>query len=241
MLEATPRTIFQLSSWQPHSQTGLMLWCLPSWLPQNGQATPTTELYLTLCFVHCFFKYHCPCRRPQHSSRIGELDPQARFSPSSFADFLSYTLITFPPQEHHVPYLDILKIMHLYETLINWCNKSKLAMIGSLIKNRNKLQYILSRLSQLNCSRWNITQHSFEDSTPLGVKPFTNIIATLDPEVDRRLVLAAHYDSKLIKNFLGATDSALSVALLLDLALTLDQKLRDRQVRSNDCMLGVNV
>ena len=77
-----------------------------------------------------------------------------------------------------------------------------------------------------------MTEHSFEDSTPLGTKPFTNIIATLDPHVDRRLVLAAHYDSKYIKNqvFLGATDSALSVALLLDLALTLDQKLKDRQV-----------
>ena len=103
------------------------------------------------------------------------------------------------------------------------------------------LQYIVSRLNQLNCSRWNITQHSFEDSTPFGVKPFTNIIATLDPEVDRRLVLAAHYDSKMIKNFLGATDSALSVALLLDLALTLDQKLSDRQVRSNECMPCVNI
>ena len=95
-------------------------------------------------------------------------------------------------------------------------------------------QYIVSRLGQLDCSRWNVTQHSFNDSTPYGMKTFTNIIATLDPEVDRRLVLAAHYDSKLIKNFLGATDSALSVALLLDLALTLDQKLRDRQVSYND-------
>ena len=77
-----------------------------------------------------------------------------------------------------------------------------------------------------------MTEHSFEDSTPIGRKPFTNIIATLDPHVDRRLVLAAHYDSKYFKNqvFLGATDSALSVALLLDLALTLDQKLKDRQV-----------
>lgn len=99
------------------------------------------------------------------------------------------------------------------------------------------LQYILSRLDQLNCTRWNITQHSFEDSTPFGTKPFTNIIATLDPEVDRRLVLAAHYDSKFINGFLGATDSALSVALLLDLALTLDQKLCDRQVRTNHTVI----
>lgn len=103
-------------------------------------------------------------------------------------------------------------------------------------------QYILSRLNQLDCSRWNITEHHFEDSTPLGVKPFTNIIATLDPQVDRRLVLAAHYDSKYFPNkvFLGATDSALSVALLLDLALTLDQKLRDRQVRVSYSEMGVS-
>lgn len=90
----------------------------------------------------------------------------------------------------------------------------------------------MSRLSQLNCSRWNITEHSFDDDTPLGRKPFTNIIATLDPHVSKRLVLAAHYDSKLLpkKQFLAATDSALPVALLLDLALTLDEKLQERDV-----------
>ena len=105
-----------------------------------------------------------------------------------------------------------------------------------MIAGYDTLQYIVSRLQQLNCLRWNVTLHSFEDSTPLGVKPFTNLIATLDPHVDKRLVLAAHYDSKLIppqdgKEFLGATDSALPVALLLDLALTLDEKLQNREVR----------
>lgn len=64
----------------------------------------------------------------------------------------------------------------------------------------------------------------------VGKKPFTNIIATLDPDVDKRLVIAAHYDSKLITGFLGATDSALSVALMLDLALSLDEKLAEREV-----------
>ena len=44
-------------------------------------------------------------------------------------------------------------------------------------------------------------------------------------------MLAAHYDSKKTPTgFLGATDSALPVALLLDMALTLDEKLQDRQV-----------
>lgn len=93
-------------------------------------------------------------------------------------------------------------------------------------------QYILSRLSQLDCSRWNVTEHSFEQDTVLGRKPFTNIIATLDPHVDKRLALVAHYDSKILSEgtFLGATDSALPVALLLDMALALDSKLKDRQV-----------
>ena len=44
-------------------------------------------------------------------------------------------------------------------------------------------------------------------------------------------MLAAHYDSKVTPTgFLGATDSALPVALLLDMALTLDEKLQNREV-----------
>ena len=105
------------------------------------------------------------------------------------------------------------------------------------------LQYIISRLNQLSCTRWNITLDSFSDHTPLGVKPFTNIVATLDPAVDRRLVIAAHYDSKLLtpvrgKQFLGATDSALPVALLLDLIISLDDKLQKRGVRRSRDMCG---
>lgn len=84
----------------------------------------------------------------------------------------------------------------------------------------------------MDCSRWNVTQHSFEQDTIIGRKSFTNIIATLDPEVDRRLVLVAHYDSKILegREFLGATDSALPVALLIDIALALDSKLVERHV-----------
>ena len=52
-------------------------------------------------------------------------------------------------------------------------------------------------------------------------------------QVDKRLVLAAHYDSKRTpRGFLGATDSALPVALLLDMALTLDEKLQNRGVHT---------
>lgn len=81
-----------------------------------------------------------------------------------------------------------------------------------------------------------MTLDSFSAYTPLGKKSFTNIVATLDPHIDRRLVLSAHYDSKIIggstTKFLGATDSALPCALLLDMAHSLNTKLQARKVRN---------
>uniref|UniRef100_A0A1I8B2L2 glutaminyl-peptide cyclotransferase n=1 Tax=Meloidogyne hapla TaxID=6305 RepID=A0A1I8B2L2_MELHA len=69
--------------------------------------------------------------------------------------------------------------------------------------------------------------------TPFGQKTFNNLIATLNPQVHRRLVLSCHYDSKILpgKVFIGATDSALPCALLLDIAKTLQKMIafRDNQ------------
>ncbi|KAL3084713.1 hypothetical protein niasHT_031598 [Heterodera trifolii] len=71
---------------------------------------------------------------------------------------------------------------------------------------------------------------SFMAHTPMGVKRFHNLVATFDPLIHRRLVLACHYDSKIIpgKVFIGATDSALPCALLLDIAKTLGPLLASR-------------
>ena len=71
---------------------------------------------------------------------------------------------------------------------------------------------------------------------------FTNIVATLDPTASRRLVLACHYDSKKLPRFIGATDSAVPCAMLLDIAINLQAKLntlkqnvreRERRIRKN--------
>ena len=43
----------------------------------------------------------------------------------------------------------------------------------------------------------------------------------------RRLVLACHHDSKKMPNFIGATDSAVPCAILLDLAIGLQKQLSD--------------
>ncbi|KAG9287016.1 hypothetical protein G9A89_022980 [Geosiphon pyriformis] len=90
-------------------------------------------------------------------------------------------------------------------------------------------RFIITHFEKLG---WHVEQDNFTDTTPLGKKPFSNIIVTKDITASKRLVLAAHYDSKYFEppnhNFVGATDSAFSCALLLDLAFNLDKLLNRR-------------
>ncbi|GJN88459.1 hypothetical protein Rhopal_001425-T1 [Rhodotorula paludigena] len=76
----------------------------------------------------------------------------------------------------------------------------------------------------------------FEDDTPIGRKPFKNLVFTHDPSAPRRLVLAAHIDSKYFPThpedqFIGATDSAAPCAMLLDVATALTPWLDARKAR----------
>lgn len=95
-------------------------------------------------------------------------------------------------------------------------------------------QHISSTLSSLSAD-WAVDLDSFHSQTPRGQVKFTNIIATLDPSAPRRLLLACHYDSKALlpdpvapeRVFLGASDSAVPCAIILELASSLDIKLRD--------------
>jgi glutaminyl-peptide cyclotransferase len=62
------------------------------------------------------------------------------------------------------------------------------------------------------------------------MKDFTNVIATLDPEAPRRMVIACHYDSLLKpEGFLGATDSAVPCAQMLNMAHTMSRELKDQK------------
>uniref|UniRef100_A0A5S6Q069 Glutaminyl-peptide cyclotransferase n=1 Tax=Trichuris muris TaxID=70415 RepID=A0A5S6Q069_TRIMR len=74
----------------------------------------------------------------------------------------------------------------------------------------------------------------FTVTTPVGMKTFTNIIATLNPTAPRRLTLACHYDSKDFRpqfDFVGATDSAVPCALLLDVADSIQQFVCNRSAK----------
>jgi glutaminyl-peptide cyclotransferase len=63
--------------------------------------------------------------------------------------------------------------------------------------------YIVAEMEKL---KWNVELDVFTDKTPnMGELTFSNIIATLNPNAERFLVLACHYDSKYFADsvFLG--------------------------------------
>lgn len=94
-------------------------------------------------------------------------------------------------------------------------------------------QHILSQLRSLSAG-WTLEENDFVSSTPKGDVTFTNLLAVLDPSAPRRLLLACHHDSKIIpadpKNskrvFVGASDSAVPCAMILELASALDKQLK---------------
>lgn len=101
-------------------------------------------------------------------------------------------------------------------------------------------QFLEDELRALGAG-WQVEVDAFSSPTPLGPVAFANVVATLSPEAPRRLTLACHLDSKLFPPgappFLGATDSAVPCALLLELVRALDPQLgrsKDQVVRTRN-------
>lgn len=87
-------------------------------------------------------------------------------------------------------------------------------------------EYIVDYMHNLG---WSVEQNQFYDDTPLGSTKFTNIIADVNPNAKRYLTLACHYDSKLMENFVGATDSAVPCAIMMNIASVLKKYLQTVQ------------
>lgn len=90
-------------------------------------------------------------------------------------------------------------------------------------------QHIMQRIQRLQAD-WVLEVDTFLSRTPYGYRSFSNIISTLNPTAKRHLVLACHYDSKYFPHwdnrvFVGATDSAVPCAMILELARALDKQL----------------
>uniref|UniRef100_A0A673JIA7 Glutaminyl-peptide cyclotransferase n=1 Tax=Sinocyclocheilus rhinocerous TaxID=307959 RepID=A0A673JIA7_9TELE len=103
-------------------------------------------------------------------------------------------------------------------------------------------QHIKSTLGSMKAG-WEVTEDAFYAHTPYGHLPFTNIIATLNPEAKRQLVLACHFDSKYYppqwdgREFLGATDSAVPCSMILELARAQDDELKTLKDSGSDVSL----
>ncbi|XP_019642812.1 PREDICTED: glutaminyl-peptide cyclotransferase-like isoform X3 [Branchiostoma belcheri] len=97
-------------------------------------------------------------------------------------------------------------------------------------------QHIISQLRSLQAG-WEVEEDQFTDTTPEGDVEFVNIIATLNPQAKRHLTLACHYDSKMLKGFIGATDSAVPCALMLNIARNLDSQLGTMKNKEPDLTL----
>ncbi|KAM6288973.1 glutaminyl-peptide cyclotransferase-like protein [Aegotheles albertisi] len=102
--------------------------------------------------------------------------------------------------------------------------------------------HIMSSLGALGAG-WHLDLDTFQAATPRGPVTFTNVVATVAPGAPHRLVLACHYDTKVLppgrghQIFLGATDSAVPCAILLELAAALDRPLRDAKDRGAEVTL----
>ncbi|XP_071444559.1 glutaminyl-peptide cyclotransferase-like [Hetaerina americana] len=74
---------------------------------------------------------------------------------------------------------------------------------------------------------WDVETDPFQDNTPKGRLDFENVVARLNPNAKRFLVLACHYDSKYDRegSFLGATDSAVPCAMMINIAKTMKEQL----------------
>ncbi|XP_067005276.2 glutaminyl-peptide cyclotransferase [Anabrus simplex] len=86
-------------------------------------------------------------------------------------------------------------------------------------------EFLINSMENLG---WDIETDRFQAVTPIfGSLVFENIVARLNPNARRYLVFACHYDSKYFREgaFVGATDSAVPCAMMVNLAHTMKRPL----------------
>lgn len=108
------------------------------------------------------------------------------------------------------------------------------AVLKSILKPRivgtaSHAEVKRSIIAELKALGFSVELDEFNQKTPhFGSLKFTNIIGKLNPEADKYLTLACHYDSKYFREhaFVGAVDSAVPCALMLNLVKTTESALK---------------
>jgi glutaminyl-peptide cyclotransferase len=88
-------------------------------------------------------------------------------------------------------------------------------------------EYIQSELTRYGCK---VGVDSFSADTPVGRLAMKNIVAKIPGDKPGIIMLATHYDTKRLENFVGADDGASSTAVMLELARLLCAKRGGDQV-----------
>lgn len=112
-----------------------------------------------------------------------------------------------------------------------WSKYLKPILVERIVGTENHRlvrEHIIHSLEELNAN-WHIETDVFTEEAPqpYGEVEFTSVIATLNPHAPRKLVLACHYESKIMAEgkFYAATDSAVPCAMMLNVANVLDDLL----------------
>jgi len=82
-------------------------------------------------------------------------------------------------------------------------------------------EYILAQLSSAGCTA---DVDPFTSQTPAGEVPMKNILVKIPGDRPGIIMLATHYDTKKIDNFVGADDGGSSTAVMLEVARNLCAK-----------------
>ncbi|XP_071553177.1 glutaminyl-peptide cyclotransferase [Temnothorax nylanderi] len=119
----------------------------------------------------------------------------------------------------------LTNVTHMNEVLDNIC----VVRIVGTAEHATVKEYIKRSMENLG---WTVESDLFKANTPVfGELEFENIIAKLNPNAKRYLALACHHDSKYTRerNFIGATDSAVPCAQLINLATVMREYLTKQQ------------
>src|SRR6266852_4209372 len=82
-------------------------------------------------------------------------------------------------------------------------------------------EYIQTELTSYGCK---VETDSFTADTPVGRLPMKNIVAKIPGDKPGIIMLATHYDTALLPNFVGADDGGSSTGVMLELARLLCTK-----------------
>ena len=80
---------------------------------------------------------------------------------------------------------------------------------------------------QLAAAGLTVQEQPFTATTPAGSIDMVNLIVRLPGRRADRILFTGHYDTKLLPNFVGASDGASSAAILIDLARALKDRPRE--------------